>query len=210
MMITGLSGNEIYCLAQKGFVPGNIVLGNSVQSLGMLGGISSGLQSLAGGEITNITQLITEGRHAAIKRMEDEATARSAHGITGVTSELKTLSGMQEFIAVGSAVTRLQQSGPFFTTACSGQDLFCQIDAGFEPRHFVIGNVAYSIGLAGGFKGLMQSMAGGEVREYSQMYNHTRHLALERLEKEAADFGANAVVDIQTKILAMGGTAPKC
>ncbi|MFO0885477.1 MAG: heavy metal-binding domain-containing protein [Pirellulales bacterium] len=207
MMITGLSGNEIYCLAQKGFVPGNIVLGNSVQSLGMLGGISSGLQSLAGGEITNITQLITEGRHAAIRRMEEEATSRGAHGVTGVTSELKTLSGMQEFIAVGSGVTSLQKTGPFFTTACSGQDLYCQIDAGFEPRHFVIGNVAYSIGLAGGFKGMLQSMAGGEVREYSQMYNHTRHLALERLEQEAAGFGANAVVDIQTKILAMGGVA---
>jgi hypothetical protein len=34
---TGLSGNEIYCLAQKNFNPGNIVVGNSVHSLGFLG-----------------------------------------------------------------------------------------------------------------------------------------------------------------------------
>jgi uncharacterized protein YbjQ (UPF0145 family) len=36
------------------------------------------------------------------------------------------------------------------------------------------------------------------------MYNHTRHLALERLEKEAGGMGANAVVDITTRILAFG------
>ena len=34
---TGLSGNEIFCLAQKGYVPGNIVVGNSVHSLGLFG-----------------------------------------------------------------------------------------------------------------------------------------------------------------------------
>ncbi len=34
MLMTGLSGNEIYCLAQKGYSPGNIVVGNSVHSLG--------------------------------------------------------------------------------------------------------------------------------------------------------------------------------
>jgi uncharacterized protein YbjQ (UPF0145 family) len=36
------------------------------------------------------------------------------------------------------------------------------------------------------------------------MYNHTRHLALERLEAEARERGANAVVDIQTRILPIG------
>ena len=36
------------------------------------------------------------------------------------------------------------------------------------------------------------------------MYNHTRHLALERLEDEAAERGANAVVDIITRIIPFG------
>ena len=131
MIITGLSGNEIYCLAQKGFAPGNVVVGNSVRSLGVLGGVSSSFKTLSGGEITNLTQLITEGRHAAIGRMEKEAQEKGAHGVTGVTSNLKTLSGLQEFIAVGSAVSALTQTGPLFTTACSGQDLYCQMDSGY-------------------------------------------------------------------------------
>ena len=123
MIISGLSGNEIYCLAQKGLVPGNIVVGNSVQSRGFFGGISRSFQTLSGGEITNLTQLITEGRHAAIGRMEKEAQDKGAHGVTGVMSDLKNLSGMQEFIAIGSAVSGLQPGGTLFTTACTGQDL---------------------------------------------------------------------------------------
>lgn len=51
MKITGLSGNEIYCLSKKGCTPGSIVVGNSVHSLGLLQGIGAGLTSLAGGEI---------------------------------------------------------------------------------------------------------------------------------------------------------------
>src|SRR5437764_1647239 len=150
MMLSGLSGNEIYCLAQKGWTPGNIVVGNSVYSLGFLGSITSGLRMMAGGEIENITRLISDGRHAAIQRLEQEANEEGAHGLTGVISELKSVSGLTEFLAIGSAIRGTDYHGPFFTTACSGQDLFCQLDAGYEPRHFVIGNVAYALGLSRG------------------------------------------------------------
>jgi len=204
MIVSGLSGNEIFVLAEKGWAPGSIVVGNSVQSLGVIGGLSSGLKTLAGGEIANLTQLINEGRHAAIKRLEKEAQGHGAHGVTGVTSELKTLGSNREFIAIGSSVKGIDYHGPFFTTACSGQDLYCQLDAGYEPRHFVIGNVAYALGVSRGVFGFLRGFAGGEVKEFSQMYNHTRHLALERIEKEAREMGANAVVDIQTAILPIG------
>src|SRR5205814_1030490 len=95
-------------------------------------------------------------------------------------------------------------NGPCFTTACTGQDLYCQMDAGYEPRHFVIGNVAYALGVGRGFMGMLRGFAGGEVKEFSDMYNHTRHLALQRLEAEARQRGANAVVDILTHIVPFG------
>src|SRR5271156_4936149 len=104
MLMTGLSGNEIYCLAQKGFGPGNVVVGNSVYSLGLIRGLTSGLKTLSGGEIGSITQLIVDGRHAAIGRLEAEAKEESASGLTGVSSELRKLSNLMEFLAVGSAV----------------------------------------------------------------------------------------------------------
>ncbi len=205
MMMTGLSGNEIYCLAQKGWAPGNIVVGNSVYSLGILRGFTSGLQTLAGGELLSVTQLISDGRHAAIKRLEDEAISEGAQGLTGVVSELKSVGGLMEFLAIGSAIRSNEHSGPFFSTACSGQDLYCQLDAGYQPRHFVIGNVAYALGLGRGLLGtLRQITQRGEVKEFSDMYNHTRHLALERLEREAKERGCNAVVDITTRVLPFG------
>src|SRR5262249_31021017 len=186
---------------------GSIVVGNSVQSLGVVGSITSGLRTVAGGEIENLTKLIVEGRHAAIERLEKEAKDQHADGVTGVNSDLKNLSGFKEFIAIGSTVKGSGCGAPFFTTACSGQDLYCQIDAGYQPRHFVMGNVAYALGVSRGIFGLLRGVAGGEVKEFSEMYNHTRHLALERLEKEALERGANAVVDVQTQIIALGGGA---
>lgn len=205
MMLTGLSGNEIYCLAQKGWAPGNIVVGNSVHSLGVIRGLTSSLKTLAGGEIESITQLISDGRHAAVTRLEEEAQRESAHGLTGVTSELRWVGNMVEFLAIGSAIKASDHPGPFFSTACSGQDLYCQLDAGYEPRHFVIGNVAYALGLGRGIMGtLRQVTVRGEVKEFSEIYNHTRHLALQRLENEAIERGCNAVVDITTRIMTFG------
>jgi len=114
---------------------------------------------------------------------------------------------MQEFIAIGSSVRGLEYKGPFFTTACSGQDLYCQLDAGYQPRHFVMGNVAYALGVGRSLTSIFSGFAGGEVKQISDMYNHTRHLALERLEKEARERGANCVVDVMTHILPFGAGA---
>ncbi len=93
MLMTGLSGNEIYCLAQKGFDPGNIVVGNSVHSLGLVRGFTSGLKMMSGGEIGSITELIVDGRHAAINRLEKEARDEGDSGLTGVVSDLRKLGG---------------------------------------------------------------------------------------------------------------------
>ena len=205
MLMTGLSGNEIYCLAQLGYAPGNIVVGNSVHSLGLVRGITSGLKTLSGGEIRSVTQLIVDGRHAAINRLEREAEEESSRGLTGVSSELRQIGNLMEFMAIGSAVADNKKAVPFFSTACTGQDLFCQIDSGYEPRHFVMGNVAYALGIGRGLAGGLKMIARrGEIKEFSDMYNHTRHLALERLEAEAAERGCNAVVDIITRILPFG------
>ena len=204
MIISGMSGNEIYCLSLKGLAPGEITVGNSVQSLGFAGSLGSSFQSLAGGEIQNITQLISAGRHAAIGRMEEEARRHNAVGVTGVTSELKTLAGYTEFLSQGTAVHAQQQPAHFFTTAASGTELYCHLDAGYQPMKFVMGNVAYALGIGRGLMGSLRTMAQGEVQEYSQMYNGIRHLALRRLQEEAAAIGANAVVDVNVEMLPFG------
>ncbi len=204
MIVSGLSGNEIYCLNRQGYSPGEIVVGNSVCSLGIMGGLGALGRGLAGGEVESVTRLISEGRHAAIQRMEEEARKYGAEGVCGVTSELRTLGGYTEFLAQGTAVHGGPPAMPLFSCASSGMQIYCHLDAGYRPLRFAMGNVAYALGLGRGISGSLRTLARGEVTEFSQMYNHIRHLALERLRFEAARMGANAVVDIETRILPYG------
>jgi uncharacterized protein YbjQ (UPF0145 family) len=48
-------------------------------------------------------------------------------------------------------------------------------------------------------------LARGEVKEFSDIFNQTRHLALKRIKAEARELGANAVVGIKTSILPFAG-----
>src|SRR6187200_3088308 len=117
MFVCSLSGNEIFCLQQKGFFPGEIVVGNSVRSLGLAGAIGSSFRTLAGGEVESVTAIISEGRHAAIERLVSEARRHGAYGVTGVTTELSSLAGYTEFLSQGTGVMSELEGRPFFTTS---------------------------------------------------------------------------------------------
>lgn len=204
---SGFSGNEIYCLAKKGYDPGELVVGNSVWSMGFFGAIGSGLKTLAGGEVTEVTEIVHEGRKAALERMQAWSDLHGAVGISGVSTELIQHGSSMEFLSVGSAVHRrgVMASALEFTSSSDGQELYCQLDAGFAPKHFAFGNVAYSIGLGGGIGGAFRGLAKGEIREFSDVFNHTRHLALERIQADARQHGANCVVGIRTSIIPFQG-----
>jgi uncharacterized protein YbjQ (UPF0145 family) len=203
-IITGLSGNEIYCLKDKGYEPGNLVIGNSVFALGVVGGIASGLRTLGGGEVHEITSIIKEGRTLAYMRMVEEARRHVGVGVTGVTSQLIYHSANIEYLSIGSTLHCVGGDPPLgshvWSTSANGQELYCQLDCGFEPVQFVFGNVVYSIGIGGGIMGALRSLKSGEVIEFSSILNKTRHLALERISAEAREAGANAVLGIQTLI----------
>jgi uncharacterized protein YbjQ (UPF0145 family) len=201
---TGLSGNEMYCLDKIGYQPGDLVLGNSVYSMGFMGSIGSGLRTLAGGEISAYTHIIQEGRRQSLGRMEEELVARGGQGVTGVTSELVMHGSNIEFLSVGSAVHK-DGVTETFSSSSDGQELYCLEDAGYTPKKFVFGNVAYSIGVGQGLLGSIRSLGRGEVKAYSDIFNTTRHLALERISAEAQGAGANSVVGIETTILPFGG-----
>jgi uncharacterized protein YbjQ (UPF0145 family) len=210
MKTTGLSGNEIYCLDKTGYKAGDIVVGNSVHSLGLGRSIGSAFRAIAGGEVTQFTDLIEEGRAAALSRMEKEAQDRGAIGITGVSSELVFHGQNIEFLSVGSSLHTKGNNGEkeilAFSTSNDGQDMYAQVDAGYNPVKFVFGNVAYSIGITRGVIGIFKTLARGEIREFSDIFNKTRHLALERITNEAKKHGANSVVGIETTILPLMGT----
>ena len=181
--VTGLSGNEIYCLGLKSYSAGELVVGNSVNSLGFLGGMAAGFSGMVGGEIVQVTQAVEEGRLNAFERMVAEARQHGATGVAGVASELKNFGGNTEFLFVGSC---LHGGSGFFSSAGDAQELYCHMDAGYQPIQHVFGNIAYMVGVGGSLMGSLRSLGRGEVVEYSDIFNATRHLALQRLVRQAA------------------------
>jgi uncharacterized protein YbjQ (UPF0145 family) len=208
--VTGLSGNEIYCLNKLNYRPGQLCVGNSVVALGVISGIGAGLSNLGGGEVEEITRLVHDGRKKAIDRLLNEAKAAGGIGLSGVSFELIDHGGNLEFLAIGSAIRTKGLADETketlrFSTSANVQQLYCQIDAGFKPLQFVFGNIAYSIGVGGNILGALKSLKRGEVREYTEIFDKTRHLALTRLKNEARRAGANAIIGIETTLAPLMG-----
>jgi uncharacterized protein YbjQ (UPF0145 family) len=61
-------------------------------------------------------------------------------------------------------------------------------------RGQVFGVVVRSRGIAGNFMAGLRTIIGGEIKEYTQMVEEARRHAIDRMVKNAAAMGANAVV----------------
>src|SRR5436309_4249216 len=79
-----LSGQEFWLVVDKGYTPLGLVLGNSVYSMGALGGFLSGLRGQFRGEVTEVTRLMYDARELALQRMRHEAETLGADGVIGV------------------------------------------------------------------------------------------------------------------------------
>jgi uncharacterized protein YbjQ (UPF0145 family) len=195
----------MFCVALLGYYPGNLLVGNSVFSIGYLGSVGSRLKTMVGGEVKGFTNMIAEGRRLSLQRFNGELAKQHGAGSSSVSSEMIFHPGNVEFLTIGSTIYRRDGAAAnAFTTSSDGQELFCQWDAGYAPRSFVFGNVAYSIGVGKGLLGSFRKLAKGEVKEYSEVFNVTRNLALERLQADAKKAGANSVVGVRTTILPLG------
>lgn len=202
-----LSGNEIYCLGLYGFTPGDMLVGNSVFSLGFIGSIGTSIKTTFGGELKQMTNMISEGRRLSLNRFEAELDKSNGVGAASVTSELIFHAGNIEFLSIGSTVHRSDnQMSQRFSTSSDGQELYCQLDAGYAPLKFVFGNIAYSIGIGRGLLGEFRQLLKGEVKEYSEIFNITRNEALKRITDEAKQFKANSVIGIRTTIIPLVST----
>lgn len=206
VVITGLSGNELYCTALSGYSPGNILVGNSVYALGVLGNLGANIHSGFGGEIPQYTNMISEGRRLALEHFEQEMQQSGAVGASGLTNDIIFHPENIEFLSVGTSLYRQGSaaSNGVMTSSTNGQELFCQLDAGYQPFRLAFGNVAYSIGIGGNLLGSLRQMAHGEVSEYSSIFMTTRNLALQRIEEHASQFNANCITNIRTTVLPIG------
>ena len=82
-----------------------VVKGNVVQSKNFGKDFMSAMKTLVGGEIESYTQMLTEARQIATKRMVDAAEALGADAVVGLRyASASVMQGAAEVIAYGTAV----------------------------------------------------------------------------------------------------------
>ncbi|MBR3569880.1 MAG: YbjQ family protein [Oscillibacter sp.] len=94
------------------YVPGReiaealgIVKGTTVQSKNFGRDFMAGMKTLVGGEIVGYTEMLTEARQIATKRMVDEAAALGADAVINVRfGSSSIMQGAAEVVAYGTAV----------------------------------------------------------------------------------------------------------
>lgn len=98
-------------LVNINYIPGKdievigIVKGNVVQSKNVGRDIMAGVKGLVGGELSGYTEMLTEARQIATKRMVDEAEKLGADAILQIQfSSAAIMQGAAEIIAYGTAV----------------------------------------------------------------------------------------------------------
>ena len=93
------------------YVPGKeveplgLVKGTVVQSKNFGKDFMAGMKTLVGGEIVGYTEMLTEARQIATKRMVDEASALGADAILNIRfGSSAVMQGAAEVLAYGTAV----------------------------------------------------------------------------------------------------------
>ena len=85
--------------------PLGLVKGTVVQSKNFGKDFMAGMKTLVGGEIVGYTEMLTEARQIATKRMVDEANALGADAILNIRfGSSAVMQGAAEVIAYGTAV----------------------------------------------------------------------------------------------------------
>jgi uncharacterized protein YbjQ (UPF0145 family) len=89
-----------------------MVYGITVRSRGLGGNIMAGLRTIAGGEITEYTQLAQVSRQEALDRLSEHARNMGANAVLSVMFDSTEMAqSMEEIIAFGTAVVVSPASG---------------------------------------------------------------------------------------------------
>ena len=109
VITSDLTAEEMWNVTRMGYVPLKLVLGTSVFSLGFAGGIRASLRNMVKGEVKVLSELIYGAREQSLKRIQEQAAAIGADDVLGIKTYIYNIgSGVIEFLAIGTAVKRVQ------------------------------------------------------------------------------------------------------
>ena len=82
-----------------------LVRGNTIRARHIGSDIMAGLRNIVGGEVKEYTQMISEAREEALKRMIEEAESLNADAVVNVRfTTSQVMGGAAEILAYGTAV----------------------------------------------------------------------------------------------------------
>lgn len=195
-----LTVNEFLLVREAGFQPLGLVIGSSIYHIGYQSQMFRQNE-----EMQVLTQAMYHARELAMSRMEEEADQLGADGVIGVRLDINRYewgAGLAEFMAVGTAVKSLGEShrpqhGKPFTSDLSGQDFWTLLKTGYRPVGLVMGNCVYHVAhqtLAQSLRTVGQNV---EMANFTQALYDARELAMERMQAEAQEAGAQGIVAVQ-------------
>jgi uncharacterized protein YbjQ (UPF0145 family) len=195
------SVNEFLLVRKARFEPIGLCLGSSIYHLGVQ--MAAPNSSV---ELDVLSTAMYEARALAMERMRLEAANMGADGIVGVRITVKRLDWdkkLLEFVAIGTGVVHANASPGFkgprgepFTSALSGQDFWSLLQAGCRPLEMVMGSCVYHIARRGPIATVSMIGQNVELSNFSIALYEAREIAMERMQTEAAQAGAEGVVGV--------------
>jgi uncharacterized protein YbjQ (UPF0145 family) len=200
LFTSDLSVNEFLLVKQAGFEPLGLVVGSSIYHIGI---------QMAGWKKSQEMNVLSEAmygaRQLAMTRMEEEADQLGADGVVGVRLDIGRYEwgqDMAEFIAIGTAVKHRDgvlhraPNGRPFTSDLSGQDFWTLLHTGHRPVGMVMGSCVYHVAHRGMLQSMAQTGRNVELSNFTQALYDARELAMERMQSEAQEIGAEGIVGV--------------
>jgi uncharacterized protein YbjQ (UPF0145 family) len=156
-------------------------------------------------ELGVLTQAMYHARELAMTRMEEEADQLGADGIVGVRLDIGRYEwgqNMAEFIAIGTAVRHREgvlhraPNGRPFQSDLSGQEFWTLLRTGHRPVGMVMGSCVYHVGRRGPLQTVAQTGRNVELPNFTQALYDARELAMQRMQTEAQELGAEGIVGV--------------
>ena len=195
-----LSVNEFLLVTEAGFDPVGLVVGSSIFHIGFqMAGPTSNQ------EMGVLTQAMYHARELAMTRMEEEADQLGADGVVGVRLDIGRYEwgpNMAEFIAIGTAVKHRDgvlhraPNGRPFQSDLSGQEFWTLLRTGHRPVGMVMGSCVYHVGRRGPLRTMAQTGRNVELPNFTQALYDARELAMQRMQTEAQELGAEGIVGV--------------
>src|SRR5579859_2080845 len=203
LFTSDLSVNEFLLVKEAGFDPVGMVVGSSIYHIGYQQSYFNVSQ-----ELQVLSQAMYSARELAMARMEAEADTLGADGIVGVRLDVGRYewgADLAEFIAIGTAVrsrdgvNHRTKFGKPFTSDLSGQDFRTLLAAGYRPQGMVMGSCVYHVAYQGLGQWMKTVGRNTEMQNYTQGLYDARELAMERMQAEAENLGADGITGTQIK-----------